>query len=61
MLRSGRKKAAALTLLGDAVKGLIAVWLALALQDTLDLSNGTIAAVAVAAAGRPYVAGVFWF
>mgnify|MGYP000668049782 FL=1 len=49
VLRSGKKKAAALTLLGDAVKGLIAVWLALALQDTLDLSNGTIAAVAVAA------------
>lgn len=49
VLRSGRKKAAALTLLGDAVKGLIAVWLALALQDTLDLNNGTIAAVAVAA------------
>ena len=49
VLRSGKKKAAALTLLGDAVKGLVAVWLALALQDTLDLSNGTIAAVAVAA------------
>lgn len=49
VLRSGKKKAAALTLLGDALKGLVAVWLALALQDTLDLSNGTIAAVAVAA------------
>ena len=49
VLRSGKKKAAALTLLGDAVKGLVAVWLALALQDTLDLSDGTIAAVAVAA------------
>ena len=49
VLRSGKKKAAALTLLGDALKGLVAVWLALSLQDTLDLSNGTIAAVAVAA------------
>ncbi len=47
VLRSGKKKAAALTLLGDAVKGLVAVWLALALQDTLDLNDGTIAAVAV--------------
>lgn len=49
VLRSGKKKAAVLTLLGDALKGLVAVWLALALQDTLDLSDGTIAAVAVAA------------
>lgn len=49
VLRSGKKKAAALTLLGDALKGLVAVWLAFALQDTLDLSDGTIAAVAVAA------------
>ena len=49
VLRSGKKKAAALTLLGDALKGLVAVWLALGLQDTLDLNNGTIAAVAVAA------------
>lgn len=49
VLRSGKKKAAVLTLLGDALKGLVAVWLAFALQDTLDLSDGTIAAVAVAA------------
>ena len=49
VLRSGKKKAAALTLLGDAVKGLLAVWLARALQDTLSLSDATIAAVAVAA------------
>ena len=49
VLRSGKKKAAALTLLGDALIGLVAVWLALGLQDTLDLNNGTIAAVAVAA------------
>ena len=49
VLRSGKKKAAALTLLGDALKGLVAVWLALGLQDTLDLNNDTIAAIAVAA------------
>ncbi|OSI12721.1 glycerol-3-phosphate acyltransferase [Neisseria canis] len=49
VLRSGKKKAAALTLLGDALKGLVAVWLALALQDSLGLSDATIAAVAVAA------------
>ncbi|QMT36849.1 glycerol-3-phosphate 1-O-acyltransferase PlsY [Neisseria wadsworthii] len=49
VLRSGKKKAAALTLLGDALKGLVAVWLALALQDSLGLSDATIAGVAVAA------------
>ncbi len=48
VLRSGKKKAAALTLLGDALKGLVAVLLARALQDTLGLSDATIAAVAVA-------------
>lgn len=49
VLRTGKKKAAALTLLGDALKGLIAVLLALCLQDSWSLSNGTIAWVAVAA------------
>lgn len=49
VLRSGKKKAAALTLLGDALKGVFAVWLALALQERLGLSDATIAAVAVAA------------
>ena len=48
VLRSGKKKAAALTLLGDALKGVIAVVLALVLQKTWGLANGTIAAVAVA-------------
>ena len=33
VLRSGKKKAAALTLLGDAVKGLVAVILARCLQN----------------------------
>ena len=49
VLRSGKKKAAALTLLGDALKGLIAVILARCLQDALNLSDATIALVAIAA------------
>lgn len=49
VLRSGKKKAAALTLLGDALKGLLAVLLARCLQDSLGLSSNTIALVAVAA------------
>ena len=49
VLRSGKKKAAALTLLGDALKGLVAVILARCLQDRLGLSDDTIAMVAVAA------------
>ena len=49
VLRSGKKKAAALTLLGDALKGLAAVVLARCLQDALNLADITIAAVAVAA------------
>lgn len=49
VLRSGKKKAAALTLLGDALKGLVAVILARFLQDALNLSDIAIAAVAVAA------------
>lgn len=48
VLRSGKKKAAALTLLGDALKGLVAVVLARCLQDALNLSDFAIAAVAVA-------------
>lgn len=49
VLRSGKKKAAALTLLGDAVKGLVAVILARYLQDALNLSDATISLVAIAA------------
>lgn len=44
MLRSGRKDAAALTLLGDALKGLIAVLLARAISD----NDTTIAFTAIA-------------
>lgn len=49
VLRSGKKKAAALTLLGDTLKGLLAVLLARCLQEPLGLSDNTIALVAVAA------------
>ncbi len=49
VLRSGQKKAAALTLLGDALKGLVAVLLAKWLQEPLGLDPATIALVAVAA------------
>ncbi|MDO5069715.1 MAG: glycerol-3-phosphate 1-O-acyltransferase PlsY [Neisseria zoodegmatis] len=49
VLRSGKKKAAVLTLLGDALKGLAAVLLARYLQEPLALDNATIALVGVAA------------
>ncbi|EGV38010.1 acyl-phosphate glycerol 3-phosphate acyltransferase [Neisseria weaveri LMG 5135] len=49
VLRSGKKKAAALTLLGDALKGLVAVVLARVFQDSLGLADATVAWVAVAA------------
>lgn len=55
VLRSGKKKAAALTLLGDALKGLVAVLLAKWLQVPLGLDHATIALVAVAA-----LAGHMW-
>ncbi|MDO4906774.1 glycerol-3-phosphate 1-O-acyltransferase PlsY [Neisseria sp.] len=55
VLRSGQKKAAALTLLGDALKGLVAVLLAKWLQEPLGLDSATIALVAVAA-----LAGHMW-
>ena len=48
VLRSGRKKAAALTLLGDALKGLVAVLLARWLQSYFGLADEVVAAVAVA-------------
>lgn len=48
VLRSGRKSAAALTLLGDALKGWLAVWLAIHFQTAWQLSNDTIAITAVA-------------
>ena len=48
VLRSGRKKAAALTLLGDALKGLVAVLLARWLQSYFGLADEVVAAVAIA-------------
>ena len=49
VLRTGNKKAAALTLLGDAFKGWLAVFLAQVIAPKLGLDNLAIAACAVAA------------
>ena len=49
VLRSGRKKAAVLTLLGDALKGLFAVLLAKGLQGVLGLSDTAVGLTALAA------------
>lgn len=43
MLRSGRKSAAALTLLGDVLKGWAAVWLAKSLGPAWGLGESTVA------------------
>ena len=48
VLRSGNKKAAIATLIGDGAKGWFAVWLALRLQDQYGLSDTAIAMVAIA-------------
>ncbi len=49
VLRSGNKKAAVFTLLGDALKGTLAVALAYHFQDQLGLSRNDIAWVGLAA------------
>lgn len=49
VLRSGNKKAAVLTLLGDALKGTLAVALAFHFQDQLGYSRDDIAWIGVAA------------
>jgi glycerol-3-phosphate acyltransferase PlsY len=48
VLRSGSKKAAIATLLGDCIKGWFAVWLTIQLADRFDLGDGTVALVAIA-------------
>ncbi|MDR2243946.1 MAG: glycerol-3-phosphate 1-O-acyltransferase PlsY [Burkholderiales bacterium] len=48
VLRTGNKTAAALTLLGDALKGFIAVWVALHFQTSLGLADWTVPAVTLA-------------
>ncbi len=48
VLRSGHKLAALLTLLGDCVKGWLAVWLALQFDQRLGLGDNGVAAVALA-------------
>ncbi len=49
VLRSGRKAAAVLTLIGDAAKGALALWAALRLAPEFELGETTLAAVAFAA------------
>lgn len=49
VLRSGNKKAAILTLLGDAIKGTVAVAIAYHFQDALSYSQGDIAFIGLAA------------
>jgi acyl phosphate:glycerol-3-phosphate acyltransferase len=49
VLRTGRKAAAALTLIGDAAKGAIALWLARRLAPEFEVGEITLAAVAFAA------------
>jgi glycerol-3-phosphate acyltransferase PlsY len=49
VLRTGNRTAAALTLVGDALKGLVAVLLAKALAARFGFGDGTIALVALAA------------
>ena len=49
VLRSGRKTAAVLTLLGDALKGVAAVLLAKLLQEPLGLADITVALAALSA------------
>ena len=48
VLRSGKKKAAVLTLLGDALKGLVAVVIAKYLWDAGHITEATVAWVSVA-------------
>ena len=48
VLRSGNKKAAIATLIGDAAKGWFALWLAQHLADRFDVGNAGIALVAIA-------------
>jgi glycerol-3-phosphate acyltransferase PlsY len=48
VLRSGNKAAALLTLLGDAAKGWLAVWLVQRFGPAFGLGEGTVALVAVA-------------
>ena len=48
VLRSGNKAAAVVTLIGDCVKGWLAVWLAVRFEEQLRIGDATIALVAIA-------------
>ncbi len=47
VLRSGNKGAAIATLIGDALKGWVAVWLAIRFQEQLQIGDAPQAAVAL--------------
>ena len=49
VLRTGRKTAAVLTLIGDSAKGAFALWAALRLAPEFEVGETTLAAVALAA------------
>ena len=49
VLRTGKKAAAVLTLIGDAAKGAVALWLAQQYAPQFDIGEKTLAAVALAA------------
>ncbi len=49
VLRTGKKSAAVLTLVGDAAKGAVALWLAIRLAPQFGIGEMTLAAVALAA------------
>ena len=49
VLRTGKKAAALLTLIGDAAKGAIALWMARILAPEFDVGESTLAAVALVA------------
>ena len=49
VLRTGKKAAAVLTLIGDAAKGAVAVWLSQQLAPRFGVGEGVLAAVALAA------------
>ncbi|MBA5639000.1 glycerol-3-phosphate 1-O-acyltransferase PlsY [Duganella sp. LX20W] len=48
VLRSGNKKAAIMTLIGDGAKGWLAVWLAIRYADQFQVGDMTIALVSIA-------------
>lgn len=59
VLRSGSRVAAAITLLGDALKGAVAVWLVAALTPQFDVPTTSIGAVAALAGLGAFIGHLF--